>query len=160
MGVRIVGDVTRLNRALRKLAATRLDRVAASVGEVLVSSTIQRFNEQKGPDGRPWEPLAAATVAPRKKDFKKSGGLRKQALERMEKRKILIQSGRLRNSITARRDGTRVAVGTNLVYAAIHQFGGLAGRGRGVRIPARPYLGISRADEAEIERILKEALGG
>jgi phage virion morphogenesis protein len=78
----------------------------------------------------------------------------------MEKRKILIQSGRLRNSISARRDGSKVAVGTNLVYAAIHQFGGLAGRGRGVRIPARPYLGISKADEAEIERILKEALGG
>lgn len=30
-------------------------------------------------------------------------------------------------------------IGSNVVYAAIHEFGGMAGRGRKVKIPARPY---------------------
>ncbi|WP_299427210.1 phage virion morphogenesis protein [uncultured Meiothermus sp.] len=159
MGVRIQGDLKELNRRVRSLAQVRLDRVAANVGEALVSSTIQRFMEQKDPTGQPWQPLAAATVAPRARDFTKGGRLRKGVEERLQGRKILIQSARLRNSITSKRDGTAVAVGTNVVYAAIHQFGGMAGRGRRVRIPARPYLGVSRADQAEITRILQEELG-
>jgi phage virion morphogenesis protein len=48
-----------------------------------------------------------------------------------------------------------VAVGTNRVYAAIHQLGGQAGRGRKVTIPARPYLGVSAADRVRILAVLK-----
>ncbi|WP_337869807.1 phage virion morphogenesis protein [Meiothermus sp.] len=160
MGVRIKGDLQRLNRIVRRFSQVRLDRVASSVGEALVSSTIQRFDEQAGPDGRPWPPLAAATVAPRANDFTKSGRLRKGVEERLQGRKILIRSARLRNSISYVREGTRVMVGTNVVYGRIHQLGGQAGRGKKVSVPARPYLGISRADEVEIRRILEEELGG
>lgn len=55
--------------------------------------------------------------------------------------------GRLRGSIT--RDPVKMMGGAlgvrigpqRVVYAAIHEFGGKAGRGRSVTIPARPYLG-------------------
>lgn len=60
-----------------------------------------------------------------------------------------------------------VEVGSNLVHAAIHQFGGvirpraaklLMFRGhvaKSVDIPARPYLGLSKEDERElVERTL------
>ncbi|OPE24472.1 phage morphogenesis protein, partial [Pseudomonas aeruginosa] len=37
-------------------------------------------------------------------------------------------------------DRNEAGIGSNLVYAAIHQFGGDAGRGHQVEIPARRYL--------------------
>jgi phage gpG-like protein len=40
-------------------------------------------------------------------------------------------------------------VGGHIPYAAIHQFGGMAGRGKKVKIPARPYLAVSRGKEME-----------
>lgn len=44
----------------------------------------------------------------------------------------------------------RSIVGTNEPYAAIHQLGGKAGRGRKVAIPARPFLILTPQDEADI----------
>ena len=160
MGVRIVGDLGQLQATLRKMQAVQMPPIARQIGEALVSSTIRRFGEQKAPDGTPWQPLAAATVAPRAKDYGKRGKIKKGAEARLQGRKILIQSARLRNSISARVGGSKVAVGTNVVYARIHQFGGQAGRGKKVRIPARPYLGISRDDQEEIARIVSAAVGG
>ena len=49
-------------------------------------------------------------------------------------------------------------------YAAIHQFGGKAGRGRKVTIPARPFLPVKSdgsiypAEQAEIIKALNEYL--
>jgi phage virion morphogenesis protein len=51
-----------------------------------------------------------------------------------------------------------VVLGVNKVYAAIHHFGGPAGRGRKVTIPPRPYLGLSEADREEIRAILNDYL--
>lgn len=167
MGVRITGDIRKLERKLRGLQNLRLQPAAHQIGEALVSSTIRRFNEQKAPDGTPWQPLAASSVAPRKKDFTRSGRLRKRAERRLMNRKILIQTARLRNSIAFKVKGTSVAVGTNVVYAATHQFGAKAGnfgqtsRGQAIPfgdVPARPFLGISSDDQAEIDRILKRKL--
>jgi phage virion morphogenesis protein len=158
MGVRLVGDVRQLNAKLKKLQKPRLQKAAREVGEALVSSIIERFSRQRDPSGNPWQPLAASTVAPSTSDYKKKGGLRKGVEERLKKRKILIQSARLRNSITSRTSGTKVYVGTNLIYAPIHQNGGQAGRSKKVTIPARPFLGISTQDQAEITRIVTRVL--
>ncbi len=46
----------------------------------------------------------------------------------------------LASSITSKYDDESAVVGTNKPYAAIHQFGGDAGRNKKVKIPARPYL--------------------
>lgn len=78
--------------------------------------------------------------------------------EKLKQRKILIRSARLRNSISSRASGTKIYVGTNLVYARIHQMGGNAGRGKKVTIPARPFLGISKEDQNEIARIIEKKL--
>jgi len=57
------------------------------------------------------------------------------------------QTGRLRASIGSRtsdgifeQEGNNLYVGTRVVYGAIHEYGGLAGRHHSARIPARPYL--------------------
>src|SRR3954471_11664277 len=79
-------------------------------GEVMRGSIEQTFREQGSPAGS-WAPLSPSTLA---RDRIRGTG-----------RKILIQSGRLKNSITyaiVNRD--RLLIGTNLRYAAIHQLGG------------------------------------
>lgn len=73
-------------------------------------------------------------------------------------------SGLLRDTIAWQAGSDWVSVGTNRFSdvtphgAAIHQFGGQAGRGRKVTIPARPFLGFSEADKAGILAILSEYL--
>jgi phage virion morphogenesis protein len=56
--------------------------------------------------------------------------------------KPLIKNRILMNSINSDYGETFAEVGTNLEYAAIHQFGGAAGRNKAAIIPARPYLPI------------------
>ncbi len=90
--------------------------------------------------------------------------------------KTLIDTGRFLGSITYEASDTSVAVGTNAIQAAIHQFGGtikpktakklrfvIGNRevfADEVRIPARPYLGLDRDDETEIEAIAGDFLAG
>jgi phage virion morphogenesis protein len=56
-----------------------------------------------------------------------------------------------------------VAIGSNAVYAAIHQFGGpirQPKRKRIISIPARPFLGLDQDDEREIIKIAEDWLVG
>lgn len=62
----------------------------------------------------------------------------------------LVDTENLMSSITRDHDNDSAVVGTNEPYAAIHQFGGMAGRGRKVKIPARPFLQLTEQDEADI----------
>jgi phage virion morphogenesis protein len=111
-------------------------------GQVMRSSIEHTFRDQGSPAGS-WPRLAPSTL----KRGKGGGG-----------RKILIQSGRLKNSITYLVNGNMLTIGTNLRYAAIHQVGGVAGRrgpfkkkgGRRPYIPARPYLVFRPEDPQRI----------
>ncbi|EIJ72692.1 phage virion morphogenesis protein [Haemophilus haemolyticus] len=62
----------------------------------------------------------------------------------------LVDTENLMGSITSDYSNDMATVGTNEPYAAIHQFGGKAGRGRKVEIPARPFLSLTPQDEADI----------
>lgn len=73
------------------------------VGLALITSTHDRWERGVAPDGSPW---------PKSLRVKKYGG------------KTLKLSARLYRSITANASRTGVEIGTNVVYAAIHQFGG------------------------------------
>jgi phage virion morphogenesis protein len=102
------------------------------MGQVMRSSIERTFRDQGSPAGS-WAPLAASTLK------RGRGGVG---------RKILIQSGRLKNSVSYQVAGRTLTIGTNLKYAAVQQVGGVAGRrgpfkkkqGRRPVIPARPYL--------------------
>lgn len=110
-----------------------LTPVMKTIGETVRTSVIRNFEQ----GGRPtrWKSSKRA---------KKEDG------------KTLIDTARLRNSITARAYRDRAVVGTNVIYAAIHHFGGKAGRGRKVNIPARPYLMVQDEDWKTIrEHIMK-----
>ena len=132
-----------LNAALARLAAVLANPSAAmdQIGRYLVASTLRRFERERAPDGSPWLKSARALA---------EGG------------QTLTDTGRLRGSIahTVTDGGRAVEVGSKVLYAAIHQFGGRAGRGRRVTLPARPYLGIDDRDRDAIARIVSRALEG
>lgn len=77
--------------------------VMDEIGGHLVASTQMRFEDGKGPGGVAWKPSLRAL---------KSKG------------QTLVESGRLKASIAHEAGPKSVTVGTNVHYAAIHQFGG------------------------------------
>lgn len=64
-----------------------------------------------------------------------------QEMARDSKQKAPYDTGTLRKSIESRVEpGKWVEVGTDVVYAAIHEFGGRTGRNNSVLIKAKPYM--------------------
>jgi phage virion morphogenesis protein len=157
-----------LDKALIKAAKALSDKRALleSCGEALVSGTLIRFEEEKDPKGKDWEPSLRSMPTEDKKT-----AVRRDAKGRILKGsgkkikgskggKTLTDTARLRNSIDSAVAGDTVLVGSNVVYSRIHQMGGMAGRGHKVTIPARPYLGISKEDWREIEDTISDFISG
>lgn len=138
-------------------------RILYAVGEALIDSTKERFKQEVGPDGVKWKPNSPVTIAAA---FKARGGSKAKKAETREKhyqafagkKKILRQVGSLFDSIVYQVEGDDLVIGSNMSYAMIHQFGGQAGRGLNVTIPARPYLGLSQSDVAAIQEIIQDEL--
>lgn len=134
------GLLRRLEAGHRRLPAERV-RLADDIGGYLESSVKLRVADQKeAPDGDDW-PLWSEGYA----------------ATRHEGQSLLRGEGDLLDSIQFFSSVAAVEVGSNLVYAAIHQFGGdEVGR----NIPARPYLGISRDDELGVQGLVEDFLRG
>jgi phage virion morphogenesis protein len=131
-----VADIgKRLDRLRGRVAD--MTPVYDEIGGSLVTSTLYRFEKGVGPDGSPWRPSIRAL---------QTNG------------QTLVDSGHLRQSITHRAERDKVTIGSNRVYAAIHQFGGKAGRGGSATMPARPFIGLSKDDTAETGAILGDWL--
>ncbi|WP_190237917.1 phage virion morphogenesis protein [Mesorhizobium sp. M2A.F.Ca.ET.015.02.1.1] len=103
----------------------RIERLAANpaaimseIASFLVTRTQRHFQTETGPDGK-WQPLSPRTAA------------RRIGRRQRGNAHILRDTGRLYQSITGEASDTEASVGTNVLYAAIHQLGGE------VKIPAR-----------------------
>jgi phage virion morphogenesis protein len=94
--------------------AENMRPVWANIGQILLESIMRNFLEHRAPDGAAWTPVSAGYARWKSKKGKNPG-------------ELLTLSGRLRNSINARPENDSVTIGTNVVYAAIHQFGGTFG---------------------------------
>lgn len=92
-----------------------------SLARVLKTGTQLRFRSARDPDGEAW---------PRSRRASEQGG------------QTLSLSRRLRNSITSASTSTTASVGTNVLYAAIHQFGGV------IRAKKGPFLAIPVTPQA------------
>lgn len=138
------------------------------IGEIAKTSIKKNFEEGgryseagswKGGSQR-WQPLSISTLFAGKKSkyVTKSGRYRKGVEERFRSsnRHILVKEGILMGSINYRASRDEVEAGTNVVYGAIHNFGGPAGRGLQVQIPARPYLVLQDEDLEEMGRVILE----
>jgi len=143
----VTGDIAGIRQALSRVVAIGHDpsAVLAAAGLGLEDNVHARFDAGEDPDGQPWAPLNPLYAAD------KPPGL-----------PVLTLSHHLRNSIVSEANGSVLTVGTDVKYAAVHQFGAviepkearqlsfeMGGRlfhRRSVTMPARPYLGWSNRD--------------
>lgn len=103
-GVRIEGDIRKLYKRLSKLENLDMRGVNAALAEAIRASTLDRFRNEEAPDGTKWKPSKRTSASTKRE-------------------KILTNTSRLRRSINSKVDRRGFAVGTNVVYAATHQFG-------------------------------------
>lgn len=118
-----------IERHLALMAATggsMSEGLRRDMGEYLLGEVQDRLDEQRLVDGGPMPQSAAA--------IERDG-------------KTLIDRHRLYDSYTYNVLLGGVEIGSSSVYARIHHFGGMAGRGLAVQVEARPVLGVNQADE-------------
>lgn len=129
----VVVDDRQLVQALQHLKAAGQDMTPAmrKIAQAMALIVEDNFAAEGQPK---WEPLSDVTVAMRTKAAKgkTEGGFR-----------ILQDSGQLAGSYSTAHGSDYAVVGSNLEYAGIQNFGGMAGRGKKVEIPARPQLPIT-----------------
>ena len=156
--IRLDGDVSALLRRMRSYSEVDRRGLNAALAQSARESTLERFRQSQGPDGRRWKTSIRAAAT--------SG-------------RTLIDTSQLRNSIKAHSDEKGFAIGTNVKHAGTHQFGVSnrtirAKSRRGLRfqvggrwitkqqvkvsIPARPYLGLSSEDMEEIKATVEELI--
>lgn len=145
----LFGDWEKFRKCLQKLGNIDYRKLHEQAGEAIIANTQQRFRDGKDPEGKPW------------KHSQKKG-------------QTLVDTRRLRNSITKKVYFDHVEVGTNVRYAAIHQYGGTikprrkkwlrfksGGRWamkKKVKIPARPFIGIGEDDILDIQEICEKTI--
>lgn len=170
-GAQITIDLSGLGMVqdrLDKLAGIDYRRVLDTIGTVVEVQTRRRLGSEKtSPEGQRWQEWSSR--------YANSGRGRKK----------LERSSGLIDSLTHTVGHNKVEIGSNLVYAAIHQFG--SGKepvsvkahqrkitqafGKPLKepktanvkahsflqnIPARPYLGLSKDNENEIREVIKD----
>lgn len=171
-------DTSLVGKALDELVERLGDLTTPlnDIAEYLYQSTDDRFRQQVAPDGSPWAPLAASTLA------RKKGP------------RILREKGTLQDTLRHNVSNNELAFGTDRPYGAIHQFGGKvrhAARSQQVyfrqgkdgsvgnrfvkksksnfaqwvtrgahdsETKARPYLGMSSEDDIEVLAIIQDYL--
>ncbi len=137
-------DDKQLQQALKRLAdkTSDLTPLMQNIAGIMEDSVEENFEQE----GRPkWQKLSPVTVKQRRKKGYWPG-------------RILQMRGELASSITSDYDSNSAIVGTNKKYAAIHQFGGDAGRNKKVKIPARPYVRVGDGESKKIIRIITQYL--
>lgn len=145
------GLITRHLARLALLDSTGFASVRREVGEYLVADVQDNIDGQKLFDGSPM-PQSKASRG-RKGGYVKS---KKTGREYYNKNltgagKTLIEHHHLYDSYTYQLTGPGVEIGSALVYAAIHHFGGETGsKGHRFNMVARPVLGIAARQEREL----------
>jgi len=148
-----------LNRQLDLIVKTgkaKKSDLLESVGALVESQTRRRIQEEKeGPMGQAW---------PEWNEL--------YALDRHGNQSLLEGSGALVDSIQSLVTGDQVEVGTNLIYAGVHQdgatikpvkakklrfqMGGESFAVDSVTIPARPFVGVSSDNLDELKELLND----
>jgi phage virion morphogenesis protein len=160
-------DLRDVRADLGRLAARLEDPapVMAEIAQHLELSTQRRFELEEGPDGTAWLKSRRA---------KAEGG------KTLQKTRALLRSIRSASSAEESVVGVAKSGGPG-IYAAMHQFGAtivaktakglsFSVRGEGgkpkrvvvksVRIPARPFLGLSDGDRSAVRGIVGDYLAG
>lgn len=144
------GVIGRHLKALERLSAGNFAPVRREIGEFMLGNVQDNFDAQRLFDGTAMPRSKAAQGRDTKwgRDNKKLG--RKKG-EVRDIGKTLIDKHRLYDSYVYQLNGAGVEIGSVLIYAAIHHFGGETGHPKHrFQMLARPVLGVSAVQEAAI----------
>lgn len=132
----------RVQEALAAFGPADRREVLGIMGGVAESAVRRRLSEDKeSPEGDPWPAWSE-----------------QYARTRHGNQSLLLSEGHLIDSLQSVVTGDdTVLVGSPLVYAAIHQFGG---EPVGMSNPARAYMGLSADDEAEMLQAVERFVWG
>lgn len=125
-------------RGLERLNQSHFVSLRREVGEFMLGNVQDNFDKQR---------LFTGAAMPPSKAAGKRGG------------KTLIDKHNLYDSYVYQLPGDAIEIGSAKVYAAIHHFGGKAGRGRKSTITPRPVLGVSAKQESAIGDMMLAAIG-
>lgn len=155
----LIAALSRLSGALTDTTPLMQD-----IGEYMVKSTNDNFASGTDPDGRPWAPRSQATLDAYAARKDKPGP-----------RPLIGATKSLSSTISYEVGEDEVLWGSNMIYAAVQQFGAEAGefgarmgtnkKGRSFfmpipwgNIPPRPFLGVGKDDETGLIEIITEYL--
>ena len=129
MGFQITVKDNELKTELTKLQTKlkNLKPLLNQVGYYLLEVVENSFENEADANGKAWQELS-----PNYLNYKNKKGYTKKLQNR----------GTLAESIDFTTTTDALILGTNIEYAAIHQFGGFAGRNKSAFIPARPFLPV------------------
>nr|ELR5228508.1 phage virion morphogenesis protein [Providencia rettgeri] len=140
-------DVTPIQQAFKRLQQLGTDTtpITRGIAAVLASESEDAFDSETDPNtGKKWTPLS-----PRYQEKLDDSGRNGLMLQRSQ--------GGLAMSLTTTYDATRAAIGSNKVYAALHQWGGQPTMPAApAAVPARPYMGLSPQGVADIVDIIRQ----
>ncbi|GAB3021709.1 phage virion morphogenesis protein [Bowmanella dokdonensis] len=122
-----------------ELGARKPQRMLDAIGAYLDSDVTRRFLEGVTPAGTKW---------PVSQRAKEEGG------------KTLVDTTVLMSGVTHDVQGDDLLHGLTEIYSAIHHFGGMAGRGKKVKIPKREILGITGRQQPRIDKIVTNWMDG
>lgn len=139
VGIVLDKEFARLADRLERLADLKLGELLDLMGSEVENQTRRRIESEKtDPEGSPWPEWSERYAATRRNG-----------------KKLLEGEGDLLDSITFEVGADDVVIGTNLIYGAIHQFGG---EEVGIPIEARPYLGLSSENKDDVLALLDDWL--
>ena len=107
------------------------------LGEMLKNSIEDSFENEKSPFGERHKPLSQSTL--------------KNKLKKGKSERILRRDGNLADNWVLNTTNTKASVSNNtnfkgFAYGLAHQFGANgAGRGKNIKIPARPFLPVDKS---------------
>lgn len=136
IGFEIIGD-KELNNYLANLADNKLKNIK-QIGIAGIKDIQLHFRNSQGQNGK-WKSLKYRSGKP----LQLTGALQQSVAER-----ILIHSDK------------KIEIGTNLKYAKIHNYGGLAGRNKKVEIPKREFMWLSTEFDNNMTKILFKSWEG
>lgn len=153
-----------VHEALNALAerTANMKPILQKIGEDIKERTKLRFSTSTGPDGQRWAPNARSTIEAfiaKRRGFGKRGINKKGQALAMSKKPLIGESRDLSRQFYVYSDQLGVTVGNSMLYSAIHQFGGRAGKGKKTTIPARPFLPImdtGRLYDRELALIIEQ----
>ncbi len=124
---------------LGRLASFEMSELVGDASAILESSTKRRFETKVSPSGSKWAEWSD--------DYASTRG---------DQHSLLVGENDLLTNVQSYATSTKAVVGSNLVYAAIHNLGGDA---VGRDIPAREYLGVSDDDIIDLHALVTGRMG-